>query len=436
MKKRIPSILAAGFLSFWVHAQSDTQNEIPAQSFNISIEYRPRTELRYGYRSLPTDTSKVAFLTSQRGRINIDFLRNNFLFHTTLQDIRIWGDTDPRSTTGKAMFYEFYVEPALTKKLSVRVGRQRISYDDERLFAQNDWRQSGSAHDAVRLMYRGEKLEADLIGAYNQSEDQLSGTTYEISWDIYRTLLANFLKYHVNESVTLTAINFTDEYTDPDTGYHTGYWKFTDGGRIEYAHNNLYLTFAAYYQWGKIETGKTQNAYYLQPEVKWKGSPVYTARLGAQVFSGDNNKNDRKSTAFLAQYGAFHRFNGRMDYTQSSVRTYENEGLIDPYLIQDYKLNRKITLSWESHILQTEKALSITEDNSKKTLNLFYGWENDFRLRFKANEYTELEVAYMCLKAGKTIQYLSTGEDGDLHKLAQFAYVTVNWTPEIFHWQH
>ncbi|MGY6647367.1 alginate export family protein [Wenyingzhuangia sp. IMCC45574] len=398
-------------------------------SFDMGLEYRPRTEYRRGYRSIPSNDDDGAFVTSHRARINMDFnLNNKFKFHTTLQDIRIWGDTDTRDANGKAQFYEFYVEPKISEEISVRVGRQRIKYDDQRLFAENNWRQAGGQHDAVRFIYNNNKnLDSDLILAYNQDNAQEFGTNYEIDWDFYRGMITHFLHYNINQSFSLTTINVADEYTDPTTNDKKGYWKHTNGGRITYKKDAIDFTFSGYYQWGKIENGKQHNAYYLQPEIAVNVSNNYALKLGAQVLSGDGNSTDEKSTAFLAQYGAFHRHNGGMDFTQRTVRTNEHEGIFNPYLFQDIQLNNKLKLNWQSHLLGATTTLEV---DTKKESRI-YGWENDIRLFYQPNSYTKIEFAYLFLTPNESMKVLPTGENGNTDQLAQFAYVSVNWTPKL-----
>jgi len=384
------------------------------------MEYRPRTELRDGYRELPSNNSNPSLLISHRGRINLDYKNDKFLFHTTLQDIRIWGDTDTREADGKAQFYEFYVEAKINKELSVRVGRQRIKRGNQRLFAENNWRQAGGQHDVARLLYRTKRLSADFIGGYNQNKALNFGNSFDVDFDTYRAFTANFIDYNVSENFEVSITNIADEYTDPATGDNKGYWKFTNGGKLIHRKNNLTYSLASYYQWGEIENGKQHNAYYIESEFSWLVSSKYNFKLGVQFFSGDENKTDNKSTSFLAQYGAFHKHNGGLDYTQKTVRTNEHEGIVNPYFKQKFTFNSKYNLSWQSHLLGSQKE-SIE----------FYAWENDFSLFYKPNNYTKIEFAYLFLIPNSNISDLEVGQNGNPNKIAQFSYVSISWTPNL-----
>jgi len=397
---------------------------------NVDFEYRPRTELRRGYRALPSKSDNFAFFTSHRARINIDYTLKNFLLHTSLQDIRIWGDTDTRSADGKAQFYEFFVQQNFGKYFSARIGRQRVKYDNQRLFAENNWRQAGGQHDALRFMYKHDKIESDLILAFNQDKAQLFSLSYDTDWDTYRSLAAHFLNYNANKNLTLTTINFADEYVDANTANEVGYVKITNGGRIKYKSNQFLINLAGYYQWGNIETVKKHSAYYIEPEIILTPSSKYNISIGAQVFSGDSDPTDDTSTAFLAQYGAFHKYNGQMDYTAVTVTTYEHEGIMNPYINQNLNFNKKLSLNWQSHLLGATTNLKTTIDT--KSISRIYAWENDLKLKYLFNNYTHIEMSYMFLKAEESIQLLNTGIEGDLSQIAHYTYIAITWTPKLY----
>lgn len=408
--------------------------QIPESTLlSANLEYRPQTELRRGFRGLPAVDSEWAFLTSHRARLNLTYQRPGLLVHTTIQDIRLWGEENTRNARGWAQFFEMYVQPELSDHWSIRVGRQMITYDNERLFARNNWRQAGGQHDAVRLMHRREGFEMDLIGAFNQSENRRFGTIYDPDFDFYKVLLAHFLNVDLSATVNLTLINFGDGYQDMIDQSGT-YFKWTNGGRLSYHQEKLFLTVAGYYQHGRISTGSNHQAYYLEGEGKWKPNQHYQLRFGMQLFSGDDNPDDEVSRGFLAQYGAFHQHNGRIDFTHRLVRTHQNEGLQNPYFIQDLWFGEKFRFSWENHLLATEASLTTLQDGVNVQLEKLYAWENDFRLFLYPNEYTEIELAYMVLVSGDTVGFLPIGTSGDPNELSQFAYLQVTWTPELFRW--
>ena len=85
------------------------------KEFTVSLEFRPRTEYRNGYRVMRSDSTHAAVFTEGRSRLLFNFKMKNFIFHTSFQDIRVWGEKDPRSTAGTLQIFEAYVEPTLAK---------------------------------------------------------------------------------------------------------------------------------------------------------------------------------------------------------------------------------------------------------------------------------------------------------------------------------
>jgi hypothetical protein len=159
-------------------------------SFNISVDMRTRTEVRHGYRVLPTEDTDVAVFTNQRTRLNFDFKTKNLDFWASLQDTRVWGQQDPRegqgvavptdSTTYGTYLFEIYAEPHFNNKWSIRIGRQRIEYDNQRIFAENDWRLPANSHDAARLIYNNKiNFTTEFVAAYNQYGENNFGSNYK-----------------------------------------------------------------------------------------------------------------------------------------------------------------------------------------------------------------------------------------------------------------
>jgi len=162
---------------------------------SLTGQLRTRTELRDGYGTLETVGSKPAFLTSQRARLTFSYNSSRVIFQTAVQDVRVWGadaSTISNADGNRLGLHEAWAEIILANKadssfshsavqyFSVRIGRQEISYDDQRLIGNLDWLQQGRRHDAIvfRLQHNG--WQADLGLAFNQNTDAFNynGTYY------------------------------------------------------------------------------------------------------------------------------------------------------------------------------------------------------------------------------------------------------------------
>ncbi len=214
-------------------------------ALTVSADVRIRSELRHGYRNVAIKDTTPAFFVNQRSRLNFDFKSKRFDLYASLQDARVWGQQDPREGQGTnssvtatsasvfpVYFYELYAEPHFNDKWSLRIGRQRVVYDNQRLFAENDWRLSAASHDAVRLIYNNNlNFSTELLGAYNQSAENITSSNYVPNgFKNYKNLLVHYLNWKMSKTFVLTTLNTMDGYQSAYAA-NTTYQRFTSGGQ-------------------------------------------------------------------------------------------------------------------------------------------------------------------------------------------------------------
>lgn len=408
-------------------------------SFNISADMRTRTEVRHGYRVLPTKDTGVAVFTNQRTRLNFDFKTKNFDFWASLQDTRVWGQQDPRegqgvvvptdSTTYGTYLFEIYAEPHFNDKWSVRIGRQRIIYDNQRLFAENDWRLPANSHDAVRLIYNNKiNFTTEFIGAYNQyGENNLNSNYKPVGFQNYKTLLVHYLNWKMDKNFTLTTINAADGYQSSKSGdYKTTNMRYTSGGRLEFASYNWYLTFSGYYQYGKDSAGKKLKAFYMQPEIKYSGIKNLAIRLGMEYLSGQDTMNAEDNN-FVPLYGVAHRFMGNMDLFATFPADVNNGGLVNPYLFFMYTSpNKKIVLRMENHLFYSQSNAAF---KGKGSMSKYLGFENDWRINYKPVPIIDIESGFCWATVTKSM--VAVKKSGDTGAFPYFFYLSLRFTPTL-----
>jgi hypothetical protein len=415
----------------------------PGNSLNISVDMRTRAEFRHGYKGIPLKDTTPAFFVNQRTRLNFDFKTKRLDFYASIQDARVWGQQDPREgqgttsgtstspgTTFPIYLFEAYVEPHFNDRWSVRIGRQRIVYDNQRLFAENDWRLPGNSHDAVRFIYNNKiNLNTELLFAFNQSAENTFTSAYAPNVKNYKDLLVHYLNYKLSKSFILTTINTMDGYQSA-YDYKTTYQRFTSGGRLEYQSYNWYATVAAYYQYGKDSSGKKLAAYYLQPELKYS-SKTLAIRLGMEYLSGQDSTSS-KDNNFVPLYGVAHRFMGNMDFFSSFPGDVKSGGLINPYLFFQYQKN-KWTLRFENHLFYSHTGFAF---KGMPANNKFLGYENDWRVNFKPTSVIDIEYGF-CWAAitNSMIEVKSavktTSDFSNYSKTPYWTYLSVRFTPVI-----
>ena len=109
--------------------------------FTISGQLRTRSEVRDGYGTLESTANKNAAFISQRTRLSFDFKSSKLIFHSTLQDVRLWGQdasTVSSADGSKLALHEAWAEIILSNKndtsfkvspfdyFAVKVGRQEL----------------------------------------------------------------------------------------------------------------------------------------------------------------------------------------------------------------------------------------------------------------------------------------------------------------------
>lgn len=162
---------------------------------SLTGQLRVRTELRDGYGTLETIGNQPAFLTSQRARLNFNYRSSRIIFQASVQDVRVWGvdaSTINNADGARLGVHEAWGELVLANAhdssfgrspveyFGIRVGRQELVYDDQRLLGNLDWLQQGRRHDAIVFKLLNKGWQADLGVAFNQNTDAFNynGTTY------------------------------------------------------------------------------------------------------------------------------------------------------------------------------------------------------------------------------------------------------------------
>jgi hypothetical protein len=163
--------------------------------FTLTGQLRTRTEVRYGLGNLVLKGSKSAAFTSQRTRLNFGYKWDRLTFGASIQDIRVWGQdasTISNADGSKLMLHEGWADLVLFNKadttikttgidlMSIKIGRQELSYDDVRLIGNLDWLQQGRRHDMALLKTVHKGWQVDLGYAFNQNSDAfgVTGTSY------------------------------------------------------------------------------------------------------------------------------------------------------------------------------------------------------------------------------------------------------------------
>lgn len=377
--------------------------------FTLSGEFRPRTELSHGYKTLAAEDQDASTITTQRTRLNFGF-KNEFI-NTGLvfQDVRQWGN-QPQLVNNEdyaTSIHEAWAEILFTPEFSLKAGRQELVYDDQRIFGNVGWAQQARSHDVALFKL---KKDFDLhFGIVHHENNDLTDNLYN-GPDAYKDL--QFVWFHQNWDATQLSLLFLNngvpvmENADQKTKYSQ-----TVGGRITTVAKPVKLAANLYYQGGKHVSGYNISALNLLLEAS-----LERFTLGFEHLSG-TSFDDSKYKSFTPLYGTNHKFNGFMDYFYVSNHI-GSVGLNDVYLKFDYS-NEK--WGFNAHLHYFGAAADLYEDFDR-----YLGTELDLTGTWKVNPMTKISLGLSSLFAGDSMQVL---KGGDNSAFQCWGYLMLSVTP-------
>lgn len=407
-------------------------NLLKSQTVVIDGEIRPRTEYRDGFTKPILSANDPGFFTSQRTRIGFNFTSGLLTTQITLQDARVFGQFSNSSTDATTGIYEAWAEMLLLQGGSLKLGRQIIKYDDNRLFSAPAWSITGTTHDLALFKYNINDFQFHLGLGYNNNSEIASETFYT-PVDKYRSLGYLWISTPTYNGFTLTGICVAEGVQDT-TGIGTAYKKINENHALTYGANLKYadkdVPFSAlataYFQAGKSSTGKTMAGKLLAIKANYAIIGNLTASIGTDYLSGDDNgTSDGKQSNFKKLYGANHTFNGFMDYWNSPL----SQGLLDYYGNMTCKVSNKLSLEGAYHIFYSEFA-----GKNKKGIDFGkdLGSEFDFLATYKLNSWASVQGGYSAyFKTDNTIiaKDIATSATMPDVRMPQFAYIAFTIKP-------
>ncbi|MDP2424253.1 MAG: alginate export family protein [Bacteroidales bacterium] len=393
--------------------------------FTLSGMLRPRAEYRNGYSHMPINGTSAAFFVSNRVRLTADYKSDNMQFRMTAQEIRVWGNQVLKSDNATLGLYEAWGKISVAGGLSLKIGRQELSYDNQRLLSHNNFRQSGQSHDALIFLYQKNGWDLHLAGAYNQQKENTFNTWYNVNdpkvRGNYKTL--NFIYARKKfGALDFNLLAIADGLPQNDTTNKT-FKRYTFGPSLSYAIGLLTLKGRTYYQTGKIKTGKDVTAWYINLEAFIKASSKITINPGLDVLSGnDLSKTDGMSRAFSTLYGAGHAPNGHIDYFTNVEEQTKGAGLNDLYLKAGVKLSDKTDFYADYHYFLLQNDYKV----AGKEINKYLGSELDLGFSIKFAKDINLQLGYSFMLANESMKYF---KEGNPDKYADWGWVMLTINP-------
>ena len=371
--------------------------------FTLSGQLRPRFEYRNGAYQALQEGEEPAILVNNRLRLNMDYrFRQDLQLYVSLQQVNIWGQAPQVQVidrTGGLSIFEAYAALPLGGGFDLKLGRQQIVLDEDRIFGSLDWHPAGRAHDAVNINWRPiENLYLRSFFAFNQNyldgkaaTDKINGNVnnpkgqYFTPGQPYQHMEALHAHYAFTPDQKLSFLFANLGLRNDD---RADYNMQTFGVHYRGRSQDLSYGAEAYLQTGKNNTGATKEAYLLAAMVGYKFLPSLSVTMGIDYLSGNNSPDSSdKDKVFTPFSGTNHKFYGFMDYYYvNNTPQIPQVGLFNPYISATLKTSEKGNLYAAGHYFRSAGKID------GKTRNL--GVEADLVYTHKLQPFASLQVGY------------------------------------------
>lgn len=394
----------------------------------ISGQYRPLYEYRELY-DFDEETSMDFF--SHRARVGIMAGHPEyFRVFLQLQDVRFWGEE--ASTLGDYNANNFdlhqgWGELYLGDVAKIKIGRQEMMYDNQRILGNVDWSQQGRVFDAAKLVATHNIVT--ITGWYSLLVDEDLYPNSDIiaknvdHWEAYSGHIRLTPFEYFNASVIYIG--------DADSNlrrYRNTFGLYIDGKAL-----GLTYSLEGYYQIGQwdaatnmiyrdpdaqenlLSIGRTEmaiDAHMFAVRVDYTSDVLLNPGVGLwfEWLSGDNDPTDDNYRTFDTLFATNHKFYGIMDlFTNIPVHT-TGLGLLDA--------GAKIhILAFEAFGFDADYhyfALAKGDVNDDKEL----GHEVDLVANLKFNDYAAVQWGYGVFMPSEAMELIRGGDEDE-----QFTYV-------------
>lgn len=427
-------LLSAGLLTALAGAQAQDG------TFTIDGQYRPRFELRNGFKRPIGEYTEAAAFIEQRTRLTLGYKSEKFGAKTSIQDIRVWGETGQINKSDQLLStHEAYGEYYMSPKSTIRIGRQEMAYDGHRFIGTLGWAAQARAFDAVKYMFKdtlGNQFDAFVswnqdgatIGAPEPAK--LTSTTYSQTGGKNTATLFNlplpkaqiFAYYKKTFSSGDIALMINDDVLqNPVTTYH----RYTIGLTPNFKAGKMKFGGQFYYTGGQQSQFVDYSSFMFNAYVQYTGS--IKPMLGVDFLSGDNSDATTNS-AWVPIYGTNHKFYGWMDYFYVG-NGHSNAGLIDIFLKTAIKTGEKSKIL--AHLHQFMGAVSVADPDGG-TMGSGLGTELDLVYANSLTKGVTLKVGYSAMVHTETMNVIKSGvKDAGEQPFSSWGWVMIDFTPKF-----
>jgi hypothetical protein len=417
-------------------------SSITFAQFSIDGQFRTRYEYRNGYMTLPVENSLPNNLIGQRSRIIFNYKTDKLTTKLSFQDTRIWGQSQFKTNNNSIGIFEAWIKYYFTNNLGIKVGRQVVKYDDQRLFCTGDWRTYGEAIDVIIVQYHNKDIgfKADFGFGLNNNGD-IETNPWQSSYDLRTTQSKNLTYLWLNKTaldnkLNLSLMTVMDGNQKADIIDTAGnvitfpdkiMYRFTVGPYIKYKNNKFSVEGAFYYQTGKDPKNNDINAMFYSTKINYQLMKKFGLFAGYDHYSGTDYSDpyNTENSTFSNLFGPGHKYLGYMDFFGKPQK--HGSGINDLFFglttipFKGYKTYTAI------HIFSLDKGYL----KSGTKVDKYLGTELDIVISKKISKLVSLNLGYSTMFATGSMEQLKGITPGK-STFPGFAWIMLNIQPNFF----
>lgn len=396
----------------------------------VDAQIRARGEYRNGQGSLREEGVRPATFINERARLGIGWEKGNLSMKISAQHTGVYGDTPQTNKTGDVSLNEAWAKMRFgaSGHYFAQLGRQVLSYDDERILGGLDWATTGRSHDALRLGYEDGTNTLHAILAYNQKAENHLDNDYTGNIAGYKTMQSLWYHYNSHSAVQASLLFMNLGLEGADGNNHVTRCMQTFGTHLAANAGDLNASLSAYYQTGRNQANQKVGAYMIGANVKYKMDLKWTIGIADDILSGndDDTKSD-ENHVFDVLHGTHHKFYGTMDFFNGAAL--RKRGLNDLNAMAAFKASDKVDMSATLHYFSSPNDIAYV-DNGKEEKAKTLGSELDLQLNWKVQKFVTVQAGYSFMSATKALNAVQGS--GNYKSWQDWGWVSININPRLF----
>ena len=376
----------------------------------VDLQLRSRFFRNDGHDGNMSNTARQYVDNRARLGVDIDVIPF-FRGFLQLQDVRLWGeeaDTVFDFTANGLDLHQAYGDLRLLKKrLLLRIGRQEIALDGQRLVGAVAWTPQARSFDALRVIARprkGMKVDA-FFALLSDRDNQFPFAPSQVNVNTSDAFLGGI---HVSQyffkkkcaSQYLSAVSLFEHYSD------TRMDRYTLGLYNRGRHGALSYRVEGYYQGGSAGNSDI-SAFMFGVKAGVRLRKLFNLNISGvfDFLSGDDDPTDQKVKAFQIPFGTNHKFYGMADFFLNNAAHTNQQGLMDLGAQVSVKPAKMLKL-----ILHYHHFMAASTRGGPAT----FGDELDFLAVFKLLKHFKVVVELFVMLPGDLLKAKMGGTDPDI----------------------